>query len=194
MKATHNQFIGIYEDALNPGLCDALLNEFERHSALGVTNKGMTGQGVDTFRKRSEDLNIMAFPSLFDVNKSVIDSIMAMYALYSETYVGVKDYTAPHKVTALNIQKYKYEEKAAYYQFHCEIHPKYSDRVTTFVVYLNDIAEGGETEFLEQRIRVRPKKGTIVIFPAYFTHVHRGNPVLSNEDKYVISGWLNFVS
>lgn len=194
MKATHNQFIGIYEDALDPGLCDALLNEFERHSALGVTHKGMTGDGVDTYRKKSEDLNIMSFPNLFSMNKAVIDSIMEVYALYGENYVGVKDYTAPHKVTALNIQKYRHDEKAAYYQFHCEIHPKYSDRVTTFVIYLNDIAEGGETEFLEQRLRVRPKKGTIVIFPAYFTHVHRGNPVLSNEDKYIISGWLNFVS
>jgi hypothetical protein len=57
------------------------------------------------------------------------------------------------------------------------------------MVYLNDIVEGGETEFLHQRKRIKPKKGTVLLFPPYFTHTHRGNPPLSNE-KYAITGWM----
>jgi hypothetical protein len=59
------------------------------------------------------------------------------------------------------------------------------------MLYLNDVEDGGETEFLYQRMRVKPKQGTLLIWPAGFTHTHRGNPPLSNN-KYVITGWSEF--
>ena len=46
----------------------------------------------------------------------------------------------------------------------------------------------GETEFLYQRKRFQPKKGTVVIWPAGMTHVHKGNTVLTT-DKYILTGW-----
>ena len=57
-------------------------------------------------------------------------------------------------------------------------------------VYLNDVEEGGETEFLHQSVRVKPKKGRIVIWPAAFPYVHRGNQPLSGE-KYLLTSWIN---
>ena len=62
-------------------------------------------------------------------------------------------------------------------------------RVLVYSIYLNDIEDGGETEFLYQHVRVKPKKGRTVIWPAYFPFVHRGNPPLK-EDKYIITSWL----
>ena len=59
------------------------------------------------------------------------------------------------------------------------------------MLYLNDVKEGGETEFLYQHKRYQPKEGTLLIFPAGFTHTHRGNPPISN-DKYIVTGWLEF--
>lgn len=60
-----------------------------------------------------------------------------------------------------------------------------------WMVYLNDIEEGGETEFLYQHVRVKPKAGQLVMWPAFFTHMHRGNPPLK-DDKYVITGWIDY--
>jgi len=59
-----------------------------------------------------------------------------------------------------------------------------------FVVqaYLNDNFEGGETEFLYLNKRVSAKQGRIIIFPAGFTHVHRGNPPIGGE-KYIVTSW-----
>ena len=59
------------------------------------------------------------------------------------------------------------------------------------MAYLNNVEEGGETEFLYQSRRIKPKQGTIVICPASFTHTHRGNPPLKG-DKYMINGWIEF--
>ena len=58
--------------------------------------------------------------------------------------------------------------------------------------YLNDVQEGGETEFLYQKTRFKPKRNMGLLWPGSFTHTHRGNPPLS-ETKYVLTGWITSV-
>ena len=55
--------------------------------------------------------------------------------------------------------------------------------------YLNDVEEGGETEFYNQKVKIKPKKGTCVIFPTYNTHLHKGHIPISN-DKYILNMWF----
>ena len=59
-----------------------------------------------------------------------------------------------------------------------------------FVVqlYLNDDFDGGETEFLYQQRREEAVAGDVIIFPASFTHTHRGNPPLGGT-KYIATSW-----
>ena len=59
-----------------------------------------------------------------------------------------------------------------------------------FVVqlYLNDDFDGGETEFLYQQRREEAVAGDIIIFPASYTHTHRGNPPLGGN-KYIATSW-----
>jgi hypothetical protein len=57
------------------------------------------------------------------------------------------------------------------------------------MIYLNDMPDGeAETEFFHQRRRIKPTAGTVVIWPAGFTHTHKGNTVLT-QDKYILTGW-----
>ena len=67
---------------------------------------------------------------------------------------------------------------------------QHSDRVLVWMMYLNNDFEGGETEFLYQKKRVQPEPGTIVIWPAQWTHQHKGNMVLKGN-KYIITGWIH---
>ena len=60
-----------------------------------------------------------------------------------------------------------------------------------FTLYLNDVEEGGETEFLYLSRRIEAKVGRLAIFPASFEYTHRGNPPISNE-KYILTGWVEF--
>jgi len=57
--------------------------------------------------------------------------------------------------------------------------------------FLNDVERGGETEFYYQDTKVKPKKGTMVIAPAGFTHTHKGS-VPETEDKYIVTSWILF--
>ena len=60
------------------------------------------------------------------------------------------------------------------------------------MIYLNDLQDeddGGETEFLYQSRRVKPKKNLGVVWPGGITHMHRGNPPLKKTKK-ILTGWV----
>tara|TARA_B100001094_G_C17949279_1_gene679674 strand:- start:112 stop:723 length:612 start_codon:yes stop_codon:yes gene_type:complete len=77
-----------------------------------------------------------------------------------------------------------------FHNWHCENSGfTDADRWVTWMVYLNDVEEGGETEFLHQSLRIKPKKGMGVIWPGGYTHIHRGNSPLKGE-KYILTGWF----
>ena len=65
-------------------------------------------------------------------------------------------------------------------------------RFLVFFVYLNDVKEGGETEFPTLDLQVSPECGTILVFPATWTFLHRGNTPISN-DKYILGSYLHYV-
>jgi hypothetical protein len=60
-----------------------------------------------------------------------------------------------------------------------------------FMLYLNTIESGGETEFLHQRLKFKPNQGDFLLWPAGYTHTHRGDPPFSG-DKYILTGWVEF--
>lgn len=63
-----------------------------------------------------------------------------------------------------------------------------ANRYLVIQVYLNDDYEAGETEFLYFNKRIKPKAGSVAIYPAAFTHTHRGNPPIDGT-KYIINTW-----
>ena len=91
------------------------------------------------------------------------------------------------------MQIQKYSDGGGYYAWHYEQFnedPTMKDRLMAFIWYLNDVKEGGETEFMFQNFKIKPKAGASGLFPAYWTHLHRGNPPSKGEEKYIITGWI----
>ena len=111
--------------------------------------------------------------------------------------VGLKNYCARYDhfgvlgiKEAWNIQYYK--PKEGYLNWHCERSCYQSDqRALVFMTYLNDVNDGGETEFYYQKRKVKAVKGKTLIWPTDFTHLHRGI-VSPTEHKYIATGWFNF--
>lgn len=99
------------------------------------------------------------------------------------------------RIGDINAQKYD-AEKGGYPYWHSEVYPQagHNDalhRILLFMFYLNDVEEGGTTDFYYQNRSVQPKAGAMVIAPAYFTHTHRGSVPVSN-DKYILTSWVLF--
>lgn len=96
----------------------------------------------------------------------------------------------PVLLTGAKLQKTRPSE--GYHVWHAESTSlMYKCRAISYILYLNDVSEGGETEFIHLSERVAPKAGRMLIFPAGWTHTHRGNPPLV-EDKYIATGWMEY--
>jgi hypothetical protein len=100
-----------------------------------------------------------------------------------------------YRLGSINQQKYK-QNVGGYHHWHSEIAPSPQDpqceqmhRVLLWMYYLNDVEEGGETEFFYQGRKIKPKQGTFVVAPTSFTHTHKGHIPLSN-DKYILTSWV----
>ena len=91
-----------------------------------------------------------------------------------------------------NYQKYKPNQ--FYKSEHCEQNGDElnSRRMLVWMIYCNTIKKGGETYFPQQDLSVKPEEGTVVIWPASWTHSHQGKPA-PKENKYIITGWASYV-
>ena len=65
------------------------------------------------------------------------------------------------------------------------------NRYLVFLWYLNDVADGGETEFCNLALKVQARTGRLLMFPPYWMFQHAGLPPRSN-DKYIVSTYLLF--
>jgi hypothetical protein len=190
MNITYKDFIGIYENALCKEKCDFIIQDFERHAA---NNPSCICSGEKQFNNQEMgrmDFALFAEKFLVDVSKIVNEMLNNCLNLYTDEFFSLKQIKA--RSETIKIQRTP--PRGGYHVWHSEVTSRESmDRVLTWMIYLNDIPDGeGETEFLWQGIRVKPKAGTCVIWPAQFTHPHRGNPVYSC-DKYIATGWYTYI-
>jgi len=182
-------FIGIYSNAFTSEECDNIIKKFDFYEKKGFVYDRPTQRlflddkslDVSSFSELTwDDDFIECFHQRF------YDYI---YPIYNNKY-GILQQTQKHRSKYVKIQKTF--PCQGYHLWHCETSSNINNRILSWILYLNDVEEGGETEFLYQSLRVSPKKGTFILFPSYFTHTHRGNPPLSGE-KYVATGWLEYI-
>jgi hypothetical protein len=180
VNSRNEQFIGIWEDIFFEDYCNYLITCFEKTDFLKY---GMNGRRRDSHVTYNQlDLKCLSER----VNNHLMSGISNCLNRYMEWY----PYLQTLIYFSVNNLLQKTEPLEGYHAFHCEKDSSKNDkRCLTWMVYLNDVNEGGETEWLYQQLKIKPKRGTVVIWPTGFTHLHRGNPPMSN--KYIVTGWFS---
>ena len=98
----------------------------------------------------------------------------------------------------LQILNYKpgQEYKAHFDFFSASARPVKNPRISTLVMYLNDVEEGGETYFPKLGLSVSPQKGMAVYFEYFYDNqelndltLHGGAPVVIG-DKWAATQWM----
>ena len=187
MKASFNQHIGIFEESVPHSWCDKVINFFEDNLNFTTdrqnSDMALSIQKSDTslLKEPHDDIRLPFFENLMNNIFSSYDVKYNILSKKSINEVYVNDFKTQKTLPSEGYHMWHYENSAQVV----------SDRIAVWTVYLNDVHEGGETEFLHQSIRIKPKKGTVCIFPAAYTHMHRGNPPLSGE-KYIATGWFKW--
>ena len=183
-------FIYQKDGALSDEVCDALIKESQKIGSL-ATRKSF---GINFGDTQSGGKGKM-FRNDFQVYMPK-DSNIEFEAIQNCIFDGLEEYE--HVISSVKQQNLvspiaKLQHTpigGGFHEWHCEQDGGNSaNRSLVWMVYLNDVENGGDTEFLYQQTKVQPKKGRLVIWPAGITHPHRGNPPYSN-DKWVITGWF----
>lgn len=181
-------FIFELENHLDPDICNTIINKFDNDNRI---YPGITGIGLNKNVKDTSDLLISTLPEWKTIDDILFKSLNDGIKLYSELLINNFGHPlfSSKNINDRGYQVQKYIKNTGFYNWHNDY--SYDNilgpRIFTFIWYLNDVYEGGETFFLQGKIK--PKKGKFVIFPSTWTYLHKGNVPISN-DKYIITGWI----
>lgn len=197
MKIEHQDFIGIYRDVYPEGYCQHLIDEFERLTSSGAGYDRQQSEGAVRHDKNDFqlELNFGVHTAAVFKDNSPIDmffkGLQNCYNRYLDNFSVLKN--ARIHGTAMKMQRT--DPGGGYHVWHGEQgNGEHAGRVLVYMLYLNSLEaeDGGETEFLYQRKRIRPEANTMLLWPAAFTHTHRGNTVLGQQSKYIVTGWFYY--
>lgn len=193
MNIQYHEFIGMYDNVFPDGFCSHLIQDFER-----LLNKGMcvNRQNYEGVRKHQKNdhlyfMNVNHNGFTFFNNKTVVEIFTEGLQKCFDEYLSEYDILHELSLHSTVMKMQKTDPGGGYHLWHAEQgNDDMAARCLVYTAYLNTIEEAGETEFLYQKVRIQPKENSLLIWPAGFTHAHRGNVVHGNKSKYIITGWF----
>lgn len=195
MKVDYKDFIGVYSDVYPEGFCEHLIKEFERHKESGAGINRQRSDGVNKNLKDDFQIEISQTRFQFEPfnDKDAKDLFYSGLQKCYEDYVEMYASLAEINTRCNNIKMQKTSSGGGYHVWHGEQgNNEQASRGLVYMLYLNSLPQqsNGETEFLYQQRRINPVENTMVLWPAAFTHAHRGNPVYGKIAKYIATGWF----
>jgi len=177
-------FILEINNQLSADVCAFMIEKFEQDTHK---QPGTVGAGYRPDIKRSLDLFLTDLPEWKDIDTLLFEHLTSAVKLYSDKFPILERFRLRDR--GYQIQR---TEVGEHYTWHADVGNKHGrDRVYVAIWYLNNVVEGGETEFKYQEYKVTPQVGKLVLFPAGWTHVHQGVSPISNT-KYICVAWLCF--
>jgi Rps23 Pro-64 3,4-dihydroxylase Tpa1-like proline 4-hydroxylase len=186
---TTDFYIYSTKNSLSKSLCEEIIDRFEKEDKKRA---GITFAGENKDIKDTLDFHLSHNPDVWkDVDKVLTNELSKALNLYFETINKDIKILVCDNLTDLGFQIQKYNKGVGKYIFHND-HQIYlkdgMDRALTYIWYLNDVEEGGETSFFNKG-KIRPEQGKLVLFPSCWTYPHAGIMPISS-DKYIITGWV----
>lgn len=197
MKSEYKGFIGVYSDVYPEGYCQHLISEFDRMEASGAGCNRIQSEGAKRHKKNDHQIG-MSFKGHdarpFD-GKNIVDMFFDGLQRCYEEYISVFSSLTEGKIRATSMKMQRTSPGGGYHIWHSEQgNDDHANRVLVYMLYLNTLEphEAGETEFLYQKERYNPTENQMIVWPAAYTHTHRGNTVLGERSKYIATGWFYY--
>jgi len=186
-----DQFIGIFPDAIDDDLCTAFLDWFNTISEQGLTLSSRDESGLPGSFRRDEVIHVpkMLLPHTVFPNgmtNTLWQNITVCYDIY------YNEYNIDRPITSYGFKVHRVQPTGGYHQWHHEQWFNDPYRILAWHLTLEAPEGGGETEFMFQSKRIEPIPKQLTIWPASFTHKHRGNPPLKGQKTY-ITGWFDLI-
>lgn len=189
----------VYENkySLPHSLCNEIIELFKKN-----TNSHIQGVTLLGFNKNVKDTTDFIIPSTYNdndkidiyttrwikIHKFLVEELKKNVNIYLQKDIANSLQHREKNIYTIQIQKY--EKNKGQYIWHNDqriekMNSQY--RVITFLWYLNNVEEGGETGFLTYN--VKPEIGKLLLFPSDWSYPHCGKMPISH-DKYIMTGWI----
>jgi hypothetical protein len=169
-------------------VCDKVVNYFEENRSLWTIGRCGARNGVEVNKDVKDSIDLCLKQKPKELNE-YFDCLGKYINKYIEEFDILKNTTNLVISEGANIQKYK--KNGGFKKWHMERGEGNFGikRALVFMTYLNDAKHSG-TDFKYQKISFECIKGDTLIWPADFTHTHRGQ--VTQETKYIITGWVHY--
>lgn len=168
-----NEFIYVRDNVIPDFVCEELIRYYEDNKKERFENN-LKPQFTQTTLSQNNSLMVLPY-----IENNIKE--------YKELFPYLPE---PTNMELFRIKKYN-PNTDDQFDWHCDaINKESSDRFLAILVYLNDVDYDGETEF--QDLKIIPKEGSILIFPPFWTHPHRGLPVKGKSSKYIMSTYFRY--
>ena len=188
-----------FTNALSKQWCDEVIAIADEKIGLAETTRDSDNCDIDGIMFRDcpkridSSLNMDTFGSLSAYENQLLKVLEICWKKYgnSKTVDGINMFPRWKEIEKISCKIQRTPPGGGFSVWHYEQGPdKYtSRRFAVWILYLNDVNKGGKTDFPNQNISLTPRAGTLVIWPAAYTHPHRSGPELE-EFKYIITGWF----
>ena len=183
-------FVRIYDGALAPALCERIVGLFEASPQHHIGPRGRPVGQRDTERNFNwVQMNTSDLPAFAPIDLEVVAAVNK----HVDRYVADTGYGLfPYGFEEFLIKRYR---PAAADQFPAHVDVSNANtmhRMLALVLYLNDVAEGGETAFLKLDLTVAPRSGRLLMFPPNFLYPHAGLPP-RGATKYILGTYLTYI-
>ena len=186
IEGKFEDFIGVYRRFVHHDICAAIVQNFETYLEI---NPDIVQHGKEQMPDKKlarHDVSIMLDDVDMGLATHFYKYLNTAFANYKQEYDHLKT-----NLNSIGLKVQRTSPGGGYHTWHYENGSfRAANRELAWMVYLNDMPDGeAETEFLYQKKRFKPQTGTLMIWPAGMTHVHRGNTVFTH-DKYIATGWF----
>jgi hypothetical protein len=181
------RFIRVYDGDLDAAVCAQLVQSFRSAAHLQQRNGRGMRKGFENSAWTELNVTRTGEAALLRIFRAKIDMALARYNRDVPLTLALP---ASLRTADLIIKEYKGGSGESF-QVHFDSIYDVCNRYLVFLWYLNDVAEGGETEFPDLGVRVPARQGRLLMFPPYWMFQHAGLPPQSG-DKYILSSYLLF--
>lgn len=189
-----DNYIKVYDDVIDKVSCNELIKKFEDEHELYETVHQEEGENVISF----EQLNLFT-QGWDDVQKGLLE-LFQDYIVHYKIDCNVYDKMWPEKYgyEAVRMKRYLANDYDRFDPHVDVMNHETARRFLAFFIYLNDVDEGGETQFLNINqpgtylpYKVEPKRGRLLMFPPTWQYYHAGLRPVSNR-KYIIHSYCHY--
>lgn len=179
-------FIQIFDNFFGESECKTLIDLFENNKNLHEIYDSSESPIFSRLNLQAHRDKLLEYNQLISFVEKKFEYLSVSYRQRHKDWVPF-----PKAFEDIRIKKYNNNNKDKF-DIHTDSNcPKTCHRYLALMVYLNDVDNGGETEFNFLNLKIKPKMGRALIFPPFWMFPHAGLMPISSP-KYLLSTYCSF--